>query len=89
MERPVRAVGVVVREVLPQDCREVARSGDEEVVEAFAAQGADPALGDRVRSRCPHRSTDRADAGAGDDRVEGGGELAVRSRIKNRNWRGP
>ena len=39
MERPVWAVGVVVREVLLQHCREVARSGDQEVVEALAARG--------------------------------------------------
>jgi hypothetical protein len=41
--------------------------------EAFAAQGADPALGDRVRSRC---SDWGADVGAGEHGVEGG-ELAV------------
>ena len=51
----MRAVGVVVLDVLPQHYREVARSGDQEVVEAFAAQGADPALSDRVRPRCPDR----------------------------------
>jgi hypothetical protein len=75
-ERPVRAVSVV-RDVLLQDCREVARSGDQEVVEAFAAQGADPAFRDRVRSRRSYRSADDADVGAGEHNVEGGGELAV------------
>ena len=34
------AVGVVVLDVLVQDGREVALSGDQQVVEAFAAQGA-------------------------------------------------
>jgi hypothetical protein len=52
-ERPVRAMGVVVLEVLLQHCREVARSGDQKVIEAFAAQRSDEALGDRVRARCP------------------------------------
>ena len=46
MERAVRAVRVVVLEVLVQHRREVALSGDQEVVEAFAAQGADEAFGD-------------------------------------------
>jgi hypothetical protein len=43
-------MGVVVLEVLLQYRREVASSGDQDVVEAFASQGADPALGDRVRA---------------------------------------
>ena len=37
MERSVRAVSVVVLEVFLQHHGEVARSGDQEVVEAFAA----------------------------------------------------
>jgi hypothetical protein len=36
-ERSMRSVGVVVREVLLQDGREVSGSGDQEVVEAFAS----------------------------------------------------
>jgi hypothetical protein len=40
-----------VREVLLQDGGEVAWSGDQEVVEAFAAQGADEAFRHRVCSR--------------------------------------
>src|SRR6185437_15520418 len=62
-ERSVRAVGVVVLEVLLQYYGEVTWSGDQEVVEAFAAQRADPALRDRVRSRCPDRGADDADVG--------------------------
>jgi len=53
MERSVRAVHVVMLEVLLQHYCEVARSGDQEVVEAFAAHGADEAFGDGVGSRCP------------------------------------
>ncbi len=67
-------MGVVLLDVLPQHRLEVARSGHQEVVEAFAAQGANPALGDRVRARCSRRG---ADVGAGEDRVDGGGEPAV------------
>ena len=71
------AVGVVVREVLLQHCRELAWSGDQEVVEAFAAQGADEAFGDGVHFRCSDWGADDADVGAGEHGVEGGGELAV------------
>jgi hypothetical protein len=77
IERSVGAVGVVVLDELVQHRREVAGPGDQEVVEAFAAQGADPALGDRVRSRCLNWCTDDADVGAAEHRVEGGGEPAV------------
>ena len=77
IERSVGAVRVVVLDVLPKHCREVARSTDQEVVEAFAAQGADEAFGDGVRPRCSDRGAEDADVGAGEHGVEGGGELAV------------
>ena len=57
--------------------REVARSGDEEVVQAFAAERADPAFRDGVRSGCPCRGAEDADVGTGEHRVEGCGELAA------------
>jgi hypothetical protein len=44
----MRAVGVVVLQVLTQHDVEVACSCDQDVVEAFSAQGADEALRDRV-----------------------------------------
>ena len=47
------------------------------LVEALAAQRADPALGDRVGPRRPDRRSDDADAGAAEYRVEGGGESGV------------
>jgi hypothetical protein len=61
MQRSVRTVGVVMLDVLAQHRREVARSDDQEMIEAFTAQGADEAFRDRVRSRCPHRGADDAD----------------------------
>jgi hypothetical protein len=64
IEPSVRAVGVVVLEVVLQDQREVAPSGDQEVVEAFAAQAADSALRDRVRSGCSNRAADDAEVRA-------------------------
>ena len=77
MQRSVRTMPVVVVDVLLQRCSEVAGSDDQEVVEAFAAQGADEAFRDRVRAGCPDRSVDDADVRAGEHGVERGGELAV------------
>jgi hypothetical protein len=84
--RSVWAVGVVVLDVFLQHCREVAWSGDEEVVEAFPAQGPDPALCDGVGTRCPDRGAEDVDVGAGEDRVEGGGEPAIPVTDQERNW---
>ena len=50
----VRPVGLEVLEILAQNDIEVAWPGDQEVVEAFPAQGTDEALGDGV-----HLSTAR------------------------------
>src|SRR5262245_27869814 len=68
---------VVVLEVLLQDDVEVSGSGDQEVVEAFPAQGADEPFRDRVRPWCSYRGADDADVGGGEYGVERGGELAV------------
>ena len=55
----------------------MALSGDQEVVEAFPAQGADEPFRDRVRPRCPDWGAEDPDVGTGEDRVEDRGELAV------------
>jgi hypothetical protein len=65
----VRPVRVVVGEV--------ARSSNQKVVEALAAQRPDQAFGDRVRPWRSDRGADDADIGTGEHRVEGGSELAV------------
>jgi hypothetical protein len=70
-------VGVEVLEILAQHDVEVALSGDQEVVEAFPAQGSDEAFCDRVRPWRLDRGADDLDVGAGEDGVEGGCELAV------------
>jgi hypothetical protein len=57
-------VGVEVLDILAQHDLEVAWSGDQEVVEAFPAQGADEPFGDGVRPRCLDRGSDDADIGA-------------------------
>ena len=53
IQRAVRPMSVVVLDVLLQHDGQVAWSGDQHVVEAFAAQRADEPLGDGVRARCP------------------------------------
>ena len=70
-------MGVVVGQVLLQHNGEVARSGDQEVVEAFAAQRADEAFRDRVRARRSNRGADDPNVGADEYSVEGGGELGI------------
>ena len=70
-------VAVVVRGVLVEDSRQMALTGDEYPVGALAADGAHPALRERVRSGCLRRSPDYADVDGGGHRVEGRGELAV------------
>jgi hypothetical protein len=47
------------------------------MIEAFPPQRPDPSFGDGVGSWRSDRSADDADVGVGEDRVEGGGELAV------------
>jgi hypothetical protein len=75
MWRAVRTVEVVVLGVVAQDDVEVVWSGDQEVVEAFAAECPDEAFRDCVRPWCPDRGADDPDVGSQEDRVEGGGEL--------------
>jgi len=50
---------------------------DEDAVEELAADGADEALGDGIRSGCPRRRSDDLYVDGGEDGVEGGGELGV------------
>src|SRR3954451_8534599 len=55
----------------------VAAAADQEPVEAVAADGADPAFGERVCLRRAKRGADDLDAFAVEDLVEGATELAV------------
>ena len=56
---------------------EVSTIHDQERIEALRADGADEALGDRVRFRCPDWCLDDLNALAGEDGVEVARELAV------------
>ena len=73
----MRSVRVEMLQVLAQYDVEVAWSGDQEVVEAFPSQCPDEPFRDRVRPGRSGRGEDDPQVGAGEDGVEGGGELAV------------
>jgi hypothetical protein len=83
MQRSVWPMGVVVHGVLAQHNCEVALSGDQQVIEAFAAQCA---FDHRVRLWCANWGAEDADVGASEDCVEGGGELAVPVTDRIKNW---
>jgi hypothetical protein len=76
-EGPVRAVPVVVLDVLSEHPLKVTPSEDEHAVEALSPDGTHEPLGDRVRPRRPDRSLDDPDSICGEDGVEGRGELGV------------
>jgi Helix-hairpin-helix containing domain/AAA domain len=85
MQRSVGAMSVVVLDVLLQHQCEVAWSGDQHVVEACAAQGADKALGDRGRRGARTGVRRMAMSAPAKTAAKTGMNLASRSRIKNRN----
>ena len=76
-ECAVWPVRVVVLRVRLEDLVEVTASEDQDPVEAFAADAADPAFGVRPCFRRPHRRFDHANAIGAEDLVELACELAV------------
>jgi hypothetical protein len=70
-------MGVVVVDVDAQDALELPSAGDQEPVEAVAADGADPAFGERVCLWRLKWGGDDLDAFAAKDIVEVATELAV------------
>src|SRR5208282_3605084 len=71
----VRAVPVVVAGVLAEDWPQVPFAVDDRPVGALGSCAAYPSLGITVRTRRPRRGLDCLHALAGEDRVEGAGEL--------------
>jgi hypothetical protein len=63
--------------VLVQDGCGMPLLNDQDAVEEFAADAAEEALGDRVRSCCSDRCLDDADVDGAEDSVEGIGEFGV------------
>jgi len=80
----MRPVGVVVVAVDAQDTLKLPAAADQEPVEAVAADGADPAFGERIRLRRPERCADDLDALASEDLAKARLNLLSRSRIRNR-----
>jgi hypothetical protein len=68
---------VVVLDELAEDMFEVSAAEDQQVVEALAANGANPALGEGVRARAPVGSPEYPDTFGAEDLVKRGGELGV------------
>jgi hypothetical protein len=73
----VRPVRVVVGDVFVQYAFEVAAGDDQDSVETFALDAADPALGMCFRLRCGDRRADHRDSFRAREGVEGFGQLDV------------
>jgi hypothetical protein len=76
-ERSVWALGVVMVDVDAQNADELARSEDQQPVQALRACSSDEALRIRIGLRRPERREDHFDALGAKDLVEGGDELRV------------
>lgn len=83
LQRPMRPMGVVVIDVLPENEPEMPLTRDQHPVQALAACAGDPPFGDGVRARHAHRRLDDPHAGCGEHSVERAANLASRSRIRN------
>ena len=77
VERAVRPVAFVVLHEDAQHALELPPVDDEEPIETLGPDGADEALGDRIRPRRSNRRPDDLDPFAVEDRVEVTSELAV------------
>jgi hypothetical protein len=64
-------------DVDPEHLLKLPPADDQDPLEAVAPDGADPALGERVRLRRPKGRVEDLDALASEDLVEGFAELAV------------
>lgn len=73
----MRAVRVVVLEVLGNDDLEVTTPEDQHTVETLTAQGADHPFADGIGTRCPDRGLHDSNAVCSEDVVEGPRELGV------------
>ena len=78
----MRPMGVVVVDVDVQDALELPAAADQQPVETVAADGADPAFGERVCLRCAKRGADDLEAFAAEDLVEGEAEFTVACGVR-------
>src|SRR4029450_10351396 len=77
LECPMRAVGVVVLDVHTQDLLQVPSADDQQPVQAFGADGADPPLGVGIGVGCLHWCQEDLGAFGAEDVIEGARELRV------------
>ena len=77
LQRPVRAMQVVMVGVLAEDQPQVPLAGDQYPVQALTASAGDPAFRDCVRPWRPHRALDDPHTDGSEDRAGCGGELGV------------
>src|SRR6185437_11246714 len=68
-ERPVRAMNVIVLDVIAQDQPQVPLAGDQHPVQALAPDAGNSPLRDRVRPGRPHWRLDDPHTGSGEHRV--------------------
>jgi hypothetical protein len=83
LQRAVRAMLIVVIDVLVQDQPQVPLTHDQHPVQALTASTDDPAFSDRIGTRRLDGRLDDPHADSGEYRVERRGELGVPVRIKN------
>src|SRR5665647_3490016 len=77
LKASMRPLLVVVLHVGPQNPVQVPGAEDQQPVQAVCAQRLYPALGERVRVRCPDRRADHPHPFACEDVIEGAGELGI------------
>lgn len=73
----VRSATVVVLGIVPKDCLQVARSSDQDPIEALGLDRFHPSLCEGVGARCPYRGADNVDAVGSKDHIEAPAVLGV------------
>lgn len=73
----VRAAKVVVLGIVPKDCLQVARSDDQDPIEALGLDRLHPPLCEGVGARCHDRDANDIDAISSEDHVEATAVLGV------------
>jgi hypothetical protein len=77
LQPAVRAATVVVMGMVPKDCLQVARSDDQDPIEALGPDRLYPPFCEGVGARCPDRSANDIDAIGSEDRIEAVAVLGI------------
>jgi hypothetical protein len=70
LEPAVRAATVVVLDIVPKDCLQVARPDDQHPIEAFGLDRLHPSLCEGVGAGCLDRGANDVDAACSEDHIE-------------------